>query len=121
MPSRSVSDRPSRSTDHVELFRVHRLHHSVKRRTLNPALGAADPSLLVNFDDLPARAISYGFQFSALIFSVLLGRADANVECNALHDDLPAEITSAIDQMEMKRLTLISQGLFGSITQGFLV
>ena len=61
-----------------------------------PALGAADPSVLVNFDDLPARAISYRFQLSALIFGVLLRRADANVECNPLHDDLPAEITCAI-------------------------
>ena len=64
---------------------------------LIPALGAADPSILVNFDDLPARAISYRFQFSALIFGVLLGRADTNVECNPLHDDLPAEITCAVD------------------------
>jgi len=40
--------------------------------------------------------ISYRFQFSALIFGVLLGRADTNVKCNALHDDLPAEITYAI-------------------------
>jgi len=52
--------------------------------------------MLVNFDDLPARANSYRFQLSALIFGVLFGGADANLECNALHDDLPAEITSAI-------------------------
>jgi hypothetical protein len=70
MPSRSVSDRPSRSTDHVELFRVHRFHHGVKPRALIPALGATDARVLVNFDDLPARAISYRFQFSALIFSL---------------------------------------------------
>jgi hypothetical protein len=91
MPSRSVSDRPSRSTDHVELFRVHRFHHGVKPRALIPALCATDARVLVNFDDLPPRAISYRFQFSALIFGVLLRRADTNVECNALHDDLPAE------------------------------
>ena len=39
--------RPCR--DHVELFRVHRLHHGVKRRRLIPALGAADPGILVDF------------------------------------------------------------------------
>jgi AhpD family alkylhydroperoxidase len=55
-----------------------------------PALGAADPSVLVNFDDLPAKAVSYRFQFPALIFGVLLRRADPN-ECDALHDGLPAE------------------------------
>ena len=81
MPSRSVNDRPSRSTDHVELFRVHRFHHGVQPGSLLPALGAADPSILVNFHDLPAGAISYRFQFPALIFGVLFGRADANVEC----------------------------------------
>jgi hypothetical protein len=56
--------RPCR--DHVELFRVHRFHHGIKPGTLIPALGAADPSILVNFDDLPARAVSYRFQFSTL-------------------------------------------------------
>jgi hypothetical protein len=83
--------------DHVELFRVHRLHHGIERRTLIPALGVADSSILVNFDDLSARTISYRFQFSALIFGVLLRRADANVECDALHDDLPAKTTYAMD------------------------
>jgi hypothetical protein len=81
MPSRSVNDRPSRSTDHVELFRVHRFHHGVQPGSLLPALGAADPSILENFHDLPAGAISYRFQFPPLIFGVLFGRADANVEC----------------------------------------
>jgi hypothetical protein len=32
---------------HIELFRVHRLHHGVKRRKLIPALGATDPGILV--------------------------------------------------------------------------
>jgi hypothetical protein len=86
---------------------------------LIPALGG-DPSILVNFDDLPARAISYRLQFSPLIFGVLLRRADTNVECNALHDDLPAEIIYAIG-LKVRRSTLISQCLFGSVTQRFLV
>src|SRR4029077_7587257 len=84
-------------------FRVHRFHHGIKPGTLIPALSAADPSILVDFDDLPDRAVSHRFQFSALIFGVLLRRADANVECNALHDDLPAEITCAIDSDRLRR------------------
>jgi hypothetical protein len=50
-----------------------------------PREHSGDAIILLDFDDLPARAISYRFQFSALIFRVLLRRADTNVECNALH------------------------------------
>ena len=65
-------------------------------RQARPAPGVADPGILVNFHDLPAGAIRYRLQFSALIFGVLFRRADANVECNPLDDDPPAEISCAI-------------------------
>jgi hypothetical protein len=44
--------RPRR--DHVELLRIHRLHHGIKPWALIPALGAADARILVNLDDPPA-------------------------------------------------------------------
>src|SRR5882762_5334052 len=97
MLSRSVSDRPSRSRprrDHVELFRVHRLHHGVKPGALIPALSAADASILEDLDNLPTGSLCHRLQLAALIVGVLLRGADPEVNCNALHGDLPCPETS---------------------------
>src|SRR5258708_6236327 len=47
-------NRPCRN--YVELFGVHRLHQGVESGALAPALGAADPGIFIDPDDLPSRA-----------------------------------------------------------------
>src|SRR5258707_6597398 len=75
--------RPRR--DHIELFRDHRLHHGVKPGALIPTLSAADASILVDLDNLPAGSLRDCFQLSTLIICVLPRGADPEVNCNALH------------------------------------
>jgi hypothetical protein len=68
--------------------RAPRLDHSCRSETTEKHLKRPrDPNQL-------AKSISDGV--STLIFAVLLRRADPNVECHTLHDDLPAEITFAM-------------------------
>src|SRR5258705_12038343 len=75
--------------DYVELFRFHRLHHGVKPGALIPALSAADASILVDLDNLPPGSLFHRLQLAALIVGVLLRGADPQVDCDALHGDLP--------------------------------
>src|SRR6478672_1665121 len=79
--------RPRR--DHVELFRVHRLHHGVEPWALVPALGAANASVLVDLDGLPAGSLSDGLQLATLIVSRLLISGDTEIDGDALHGALP--------------------------------
>src|SRR5215211_5087657 len=74
--------------DHVELFRVHRLHHGIESRALIPALRTADASILIDLDDLPAGSLSDRLQLATLIISRLLIGGNSEIDGDALHGDL---------------------------------
>jgi hypothetical protein len=73
------------SGDHIELLRVHCLHHRIKPRTLVPALRAANAGVLVNLDDLPAGARGDRFKFTALIAGFLFRGGHTEIDRDLLH------------------------------------
>ena len=58
--------------DHIELLGVNRLQQGVKPRPLVTTLGATDTGILIDPDDLPVRSNRDRFQFTTLVFRVLL-------------------------------------------------
>src|ERR1035437_6833933 len=79
-------DRPGRH--HIEFLGVHGLEHGVEPRAAISALGAADAGILIDLDDLPARARGDRFQLPALIAGLLFRRADPQIDSYAFHGGL---------------------------------
>jgi hypothetical protein len=78
------------SGDHIDLFGVDGLQQRFQSWTLVPALGTTDASVLIDFPDFPLGPIAHRAQLAQLIFGVLLGRADSQIDADALfHGGLP--------------------------------
>ena len=77
------SDRPGH--DHVEFPSGSIPAQLVERRPLVAALGAADPVILVDLEDIAAHAAGDLVQFAFLIGRGLVLRADTKVENGAFH------------------------------------
>jgi hypothetical protein len=92
MPSRSVRDLPSLSTDHIGFPGIHCLHHRFQTGTLVPTLGATDAGVFVDLPNLPSRPIRHRAQLAELVFvscfDVLTRRwRRASLEVSPVTDD----------------------------------
>jgi hypothetical protein len=81
-------DRPG--SHHVEFFGVRRLEQGIEAGTFVASLGSADTGVLIDLDDLPARALGHRLQFAALIAGFLLRSADSEIDRDTFHDALPS-------------------------------
>src|SRR3981081_4859716 len=77
--------------DHIELLGVDGLQHCIETRPLVSALRTADACVLVDLDDLPARALGDALQLAALVVSVLLRRRYPKIDGDSFHGAAPGE------------------------------